>query len=90
MNYVTSDEIIGKVSNKYVAVVVAALRARQLNLLEKKQQELNQEQVQEEEANDGMEEGADKEANREVKEKVTVLAMRELIEQKIKYTREEK
>ncbi len=90
MNYVTSDELIGKVSNKYVAVVVAALRARQLNLLEKKQQELTQEQAQEEEADDVMEEGGERETDREVKEKVTVLAMRELIEQKINYTREEK
>ena len=90
MNYVTSDELIGKVANKYEAVVVAALRSRQLNLLQKKQQELAQEQVQEEEEEDIIEDGVEREPKREAREKVTVLAMRELLGKKIKYNREQK
>jgi DNA-directed RNA polymerase omega subunit len=90
MNYVTSDELIGKVANKYEAVVVAALRARQLNLVQKKQQELAQDQVQEEESEDITDEAVERETNHEVREKVTVLAMRELLDKKINYNREEK
>jgi|GEM_PF-1642863 len=89
MNYVTSDELIGMVENKYEAVVVAALRARQLNLLQKKQQELDQEQVPEEESEEVLEDEIEKEPRREAKEKVTVLAMRELLGKKINYHREE-
>jgi DNA-directed RNA polymerase omega subunit len=89
MNYVTSDELIGKVGNKYEAVVVAALRARQLNLLQKKQQELVQEQVQEEEDEEILDDTVEREPVREAMEKVTVLAMRELLGKKIKYHREE-
>jgi len=89
MNYVTSDELIGKVDNKYEAVVVAALRARQLNLLQKKQQELAQEQTQVEESEEILDDGAEREPAREAVEKVTVLAMRELLGKKINYHREE-
>jgi DNA-directed RNA polymerase omega subunit len=89
MNYVTSDELIGKVDNKYEAVVVAALRARQLNLLQKKQHELAQEEAQEEEVEDILDDGIEKEPKREAREKVTVLAMRELLNKKITYQREQ-
>jgi DNA-directed RNA polymerase omega subunit len=89
MNYVTSDELIGKVANKYEAVVVAALRARQLNLLQKKQQELTQEQVEEDESEDIIEDGVEREPQREAREKVTVLAMRQLLDKEINYQREE-
>jgi DNA-directed RNA polymerase omega subunit len=90
MNYVTTDELVGKASNKYEAVVVAALRARQLNLLQKKQQELLQEQAPEEEVEEILEEEMERETDREAKEKVTVLAMRELLEEKVNYTCAEK
>jgi len=89
MNYVTSDELIGKVDNKYEAVVVAALRARQLNLLQKKQQEMAQEQAQEEESEEMIDDGVEREPQREAREKVTVLAMRELLDKNINYQREE-
>lgn len=75
MNYVTAEELAGKAANKYEAVVIAALRARQLNRLEKKRRE---------------KEGAGEEEESEKKrEKVTVIAVRELIEEKIRYRREE-
>jgi len=89
MNYVAADELIGKVANKYEAVVVAALRARQLNLLQKKQQELTQEEVEEDESEDIIEDGVEREPQREAREKVTVLAMRQLLDKEINYQREE-
>jgi DNA-directed RNA polymerase omega subunit len=89
MNYVTSDELIGKASNKYEAVVLAALRARQLNLLQKKQQEIAQEQTAEEEEEEILEENMERETDHELREKVTVLAMRELLKKEITYKAEE-
>jgi DNA-directed RNA polymerase omega subunit len=85
MNYVTSDEIIGKAANKYEAVVVAAMRARQLNLLQKKQLEMLQMQPREEEPEEAGEEGGDKQVEGEVRQKVIVLAMRELLSEEIKF-----
>lgn len=77
MNYVTAEELAGKATNKYEAVVVAALRARQLNRLEKKKKEI--EVVEEEEE---MEE-------RKKKVKVTVIAVNELVDGKITFKHEE-
>ena len=76
MDYVTAEELEGKARNKYEAVVVAALRARQLNLLEKKQQELEGEVE-------------DEEMEREKKLKVTVIALNELVQGKLHFQREE-
>lgn len=81
MNYVTSEELEGKAANKYEAVVIAALRARQLNLLEKKKKEAEAE---------GEVEGREEEREDEKeKRKVTVIAVRELVEGKIKFQYEE-
>jgi DNA-directed RNA polymerase omega subunit len=89
MKYVTADELIGKATNKYEAVVIAAQRARQLNLLEKRKLELTQELAETEEEEPSEEEPQeDREIMREVREKVTVLAMKELLEEKIGYTNE--
>jgi DNA-directed RNA polymerase omega subunit len=77
MNYVTAEELAGRATNKYEAVVVAALRARQLNRLEKKRKEV--EVVAEEEET----------GERKKKVKVTVIAMNELVEGKITFQHEE-
>jgi len=77
VNYVTSDEIIGKAANKYEAVVVAAMRAQQLEML--------QMQPREEEPEEAGEEGGDKQVEGEVRQKVIVLAMRELLSEEIKF-----
>lgn len=84
MDYVTSEELVGKAANKYEAVVVAALRARQLNLLEKKKRETQggAEVVEERE-------GEEKAKEKEKKRKVTVIALNELVEGKIKFQKEE-
>jgi len=75
MNYVTAEELVGKAANKYEAVVIVALRARQLNQLEKKRTEV---QVV----------GEDEETEVK-KEKVTVVAVNELVEGRIHFRREE-
>jgi DNA-directed RNA polymerase omega subunit len=77
MNYVTAEELAGRATNKYEAVVVAALRARQLNRLEKKRKEV--EVVAEEEET----------GERKKKVKVTVIAVNELVEGKITFQHEE-
>ncbi len=77
MNFVTAEELMGKAANKYEAVVVAALRARQLNRLDKKMQEARVVPDEEEVGGEPK------------KIKVTVVAMRELIEGKINYRQEE-
>ncbi|KPL18462.1 MAG: hypothetical protein AMJ92_07910 [candidate division Zixibacteria bacterium SM23_81] len=80
MNYVSAEELAGKATNKYEAVVVAAMRARQLNLLEKKLREMESVKAGEEE-----EEGLEEENK---KLKVTVIALKELVEGKIKFRQE--
>jgi DNA-directed RNA polymerase omega subunit len=81
MDYVTAEELIGKARNKYEAVVVAALRARQLNRLEKKIRVAE---------STGEEEGEEEEMVRKRrKKKVTVMALQELIGGKIDYQQEE-
>ena len=77
MDYVTAEELEGKASNKYEAVVVAALRARQLNILEKKKPELEGEVE-------------DEEMEKEKKVKVTVIALNELVQDKLHFQKLEK
>lgn len=76
MDYVTAEELEGKARNKYEAVVVAAMRARQLNVLEKKKQEFEGEVE-------------DEQMEKEKKEKVTVIALNELVQGKLHFKREE-
>jgi DNA-directed RNA polymerase omega subunit len=86
MNYVTADELQGKSSNKYEAVVVAALRARELNALMKKQRPVVVEDG--DEAEEELQEVvAAVKVEGDVREKVTVIALAELIEGKIKFKR---
>lgn len=81
MNYVSAEELTGKAANKYEAVVVAAMRARQLNLLEKKLREMEGVKERLEEEGEGLEE-----ENKKLK--VTVIALKELVEGKIKFRQE--
>jgi DNA-directed RNA polymerase omega subunit len=78
MDYVTAEELIGKARNKYEAVVVAALRARQLNRLEKKMRMA-----------ETMEEEEGEMVRKKKRKKVTVMALQELIGGKINYQQEE-
>jgi len=82
MNYVSAEELIGKARNKYEAVVVAALRARQLNRLEKKIKETK---------GVGEEEGEEEEEQerKSRRKKVTIMALQELIEGRIGFQQEE-
>jgi len=84
MNYVSVDEIEGRAASKYEAVVVTALRARQLNLLERKRQEMAQELAPPQEGEEASEEKKI-EVPTVPRDKVIVLAMRELLDKKIKY-----
>jgi DNA-directed RNA polymerase omega subunit len=88
MNYVTAEELEGKADNKYEAVVVAALRARQLNEQKKK---LKPPPAAESEAEpeEGDVELIGVEEDEEDKIKVTVTALSELIDGRISFEKHE-
>jgi DNA-directed RNA polymerase omega subunit len=80
MNYMSAEELAGKATNKYEAVVVAAMRARQLNVLEKKLREMEGPKEVTDEEGEGLEKNK--------KLKVTVIALKELVGGKIKFRQE--
>jgi len=89
MNYVTAEELEGKASNKYEAVVVAALRARQLNEQKRKDKPQPVVESETEQLGESAEEMVLVEENEEDKIKVTVTAMSELIDGRISFEKKE-
>ena len=89
MNYVTAEELEGKASNKYEAVVVAALRARQLNEQKRKEKPQPVAESETEPLEEGMEKMVIVEEDEEDKIKVTVTALNELIDGRISFEKKE-
>jgi len=83
MELVPLEEILNRVSNVYEAVIIAAREARRINERRLVEQE---HQLDEEEEAEEVQQGEEKEFFIAEEEKVTVQALKKLVEGKVRYS----